>query len=154
LGWGTADYPWEWTTTGYFVGSYGINGYCYGDGYSEDFGPAASDFYKKISDVLHSSLTPFFSDSIWVDGWPSERDAPATDLYSASDVNIGLARLSIARHNYKAPNLAPRNVPRGAALVGDINVAFVDGHVSAIKLEQLWTLYWHVGWVTPSVRPK
>jgi prepilin-type N-terminal cleavage/methylation domain-containing protein len=43
LGWGTADYPWIWNPNGNiaaaeWVGGYGLNGWCYGDGYSEGFG--------------------------------------------------------------------------------------------------------------------
>jgi prepilin-type N-terminal cleavage/methylation domain-containing protein/prepilin-type processing-associated H-X9-DG protein len=151
-GWGTADYTWEWKNAGTFVGSYGLNGWCYGDGYIEDPG-AQENFFRKLSGVMQTAQTPYFSDSIWVDGWPAETDAPATDLYTASDNNIGMDHLTIARHNYKAPSAAPRNVPPGAPLVGDINVAFVDGHSAAVKLERLWTLYWHAGWQTPSVRP-
>jgi prepilin-type N-terminal cleavage/methylation domain-containing protein/prepilin-type processing-associated H-X9-DG protein len=151
-GWGTADYPWEWTTTGTYVGSYGINGWCYGDAYQESFGPE-DQFFLKLSGVTHTALTPYFSDSIWVDGWPTETDAPATDLYSASDSNTGMDRLTIARHGYKTAGAAPRSVPPGKPLAGAINVAFIDGHAASTKLEQLWTLYWHVGWETPRVRP-
>jgi prepilin-type N-terminal cleavage/methylation domain-containing protein/prepilin-type processing-associated H-X9-DG protein len=153
--WGTADYPWEWFGNVTYVGSYGLNGYCYADGYLQNFGPPEKDFYKKISDVTHATLTPYFSDSIWVDGWPQTNDPPARDLYSGADsLDIGMDRLTIARHGWKTAGAAPRSVPMGAPLVGNINVAFVDGHAAATKLEQLWTLYWHIGWVPPATRPK
>jgi prepilin-type N-terminal cleavage/methylation domain-containing protein/prepilin-type processing-associated H-X9-DG protein len=154
-GWGTADYPWQWGTVGvpteYFVGSYGLNGYCYGDAYQEGFEPE-SEFFMELSSITHPTLTPYFSDSIWVDGWPLEGDAPATDLYTGSDNNIGMDRVTISRHAYKAPGSAPTVLP-GAPIPGSINVAFVDGHVQVTRLEQLWTLYWHVGWKTPNTRP-
>jgi prepilin-type N-terminal cleavage/methylation domain-containing protein len=154
LAWGTADYPWPWDNGGtFYVGSYGLNGYCYGDGWVEDDNVPNSYYYQKSSDVTHPTQTPYFSDSIWVDGWPLETDAPSTDLYAGSDSTSGMDRLTIARHNYKAPGAAPRNVPPGAPLVGSINVAFIDGHDAPVKLEQLWSLYWHNGWVTPKVRP-
>ena len=130
-----------------------MNGYCYGDAYTEGYEPE-DQFFKKLSNVSIPTQTPCFSDSIWVDGWPEVSDAPATDLYSGADDNIGTDRLTIARHYYKAPGAAPKNVPPGAPLVGSINVAFIDGHEAPVKLEQLWTLYWHVGWVIPSVRPR
>jgi prepilin-type N-terminal cleavage/methylation domain-containing protein/prepilin-type processing-associated H-X9-DG protein len=153
LAWGTADYPWYWDGSNIpYVGSYGINGFCYSDGYSEGFEPQPQ-FFVKLSAVTQPALTPYFSDSNWVDGWPEETDAPSTDLYAGSDSNIGMDRRTMARHNYKAPGAAPRNVPAGKPLVGSINVAFVDGHVVPVKLEQLWTLYWHVNWKTPAVRP-
>jgi prepilin-type processing-associated H-X9-DG protein len=152
-GWGTADYPWEWTGAGTFVGSYGLNGWCYGDGYEEGYGPEEY-FFKKLSDVTRPAQTPYFSDSTWVDGWPLETDEPARDLYSGSDTyNTGMDRLTIARHYYKAAGAAPRNVPRGGSLVGGINIAFADGHVEPVRLEQLWTIYWHDGWVAPSAPP-
>jgi prepilin-type N-terminal cleavage/methylation domain-containing protein len=154
LQWGTADYPWLWDGDVQYVGSYGLNGYCYGDGYLENFGPAQSQFYKKVSDVIQPSQTPYFSDSIWVDGWPEETDPPATDLYAGGDGDIGMSRLTIARHGYRAAGAAPKTVPPGAPLVGAVNAGFIDGHVAPVKIEQLWTLYWHVGWVVPNPRPK
>lgn len=154
LSWGTADYPWLWNGDIQYVGSYGINGFCYADGYLENFGPPESQFFKKVSYVTRPSQTPYFSDSIWVDGWPEETDPPATDLYAGGDGDIGMDRLSIARHGYRAAGAAPKNVPAGAKLVGAINAGFIDGHVAAVKLEDLWTLYWHAGWVVPNPRPK
>ena len=38
-------------------------------------------------------------------------------------------------------------------LPGAINIAFVDGHSELVKLERLWSLDWHKGWVTPAKRP-
>jgi hypothetical protein len=32
-------------------------------------------------------------------------------------------------------------------------MGFADGHVEAVKLQNLWTLYWHKGWVPPATRP-
>jgi prepilin-type N-terminal cleavage/methylation domain-containing protein/prepilin-type processing-associated H-X9-DG protein len=153
LNWGTADYPWYWDGNVRYVGSYGLNGFCYGDGWVEDTGDPKSWFYQKLSDVTHSATTPYFSDSIWVDGWPTETEAPATDLYAGADNNGGMDRITIARHAYKAPAAAPRNVSPGKPLAGAINVAFVDGHAAAVRLEQLWTLDWHGNWKTPAVRP-
>jgi prepilin-type N-terminal cleavage/methylation domain-containing protein/prepilin-type processing-associated H-X9-DG protein len=155
LNWGTADYTWQWNGGGtLFVGSYGINGWCYGDGWVEDSGDPKSYFYQKLPDVTRPATTPYFSDSIWVDGWPTETEAPATDLYAGADNNGGIDRLTIARHAYKSPSAAPKNVPAGQPLVGAINVAFVDGHAAPVHLEQLWSLDWHANWKTPAVRPK
>jgi prepilin-type N-terminal cleavage/methylation domain-containing protein len=154
LGWGTADYTWSWDGgNALFVGSYGINGWCYSDGYQEGFGPQA-EFYKKLFDVQYPSSTPYFTDSIWVDGWCVETDTPSTDLYAGSDNNIGMDRRTISRHHYKAPGAAPRNVPAGGHLPGAISASFVDGHVDAVQLEQLWSLTWHIDWKTPGVRPR
>ncbi|HEV7923811.1 MAG TPA: prepilin-type N-terminal cleavage/methylation domain-containing protein [Verrucomicrobiae bacterium] len=159
-GWGTADYPWQWGTAGissdYWVGSYAINGWCYGDAYEEGFVPAMDnyEFFLKLNHITQPGATPYFSDSIWVDGWSEESDAPSTDLYAGSDNNVGMDRRTISRHNYKSPGAAPRDVTPGKPLPGSINVSFVDGHVVPVKLEQLWTLYWHGSWRTPAVRPQ
>jgi hypothetical protein len=61
--------------------------------------------------------------------------------------------VTIARHGYKGARVAPRNVPQGAQLPGSISLGFADSHASEVKLEKLWTLYWHNGWVTPATRP-
>jgi len=151
---GTGDYPWLWSGNILkFIGSYAINAWCYGNA-DQVFGMNTGQVYHKESNATKPSLTPYFSDSIWVDCSPSETDAPARDLYSGSDVSGGIDRVTIARHGYKAPGAAPRNVAPGATLVGGINLGFVDGHSGLVRLEQLWTLTWHNGWVTPAARPK
>jgi prepilin-type N-terminal cleavage/methylation domain-containing protein len=143
---GTADYPWLWQGSNIkFVGSYALNGWCYSKmGYSPCF--------EKESGVTSPSQTPYFADSIWVDGWPYETDPPASDLYGGGD-NNSMQRFTIARHGWRSPSLAPQKLPKGAALVGKINIGSVDGHAEAVKLENLWTLYWHKDWVTPAKRP-
>ncbi len=151
---GTADYPWRWIgakTT--YIGSYAINAWCYGNA-DQVFGMGSAQVFHKESNIASPSLTPYFSDSIWVDCSPSETDTPARNLYSGSDNSGGMDRVTIARHGYQAPGSAPRNVAAGTPLVGSINAGFVDGHAGAVKLEQLWTLTWHNGWVTPATRPK
>jgi prepilin-type processing-associated H-X9-DG protein len=150
---GTADYPWRWSgNTVTYIGSYAINAWCYGNA-NQVFGMDTEQVYHKEAGVVNASLTAYFSDSIWVDCAPSETDTPARDLYSGSDASGGMDRLTIARHGYKAAGAAPRNVPPGTPLVGAVNLGFVDGHAAAVKLEQLWTLTWHNGWVTPAKRP-
>ena len=150
---GTADYPWRWAgnvTT--YIGSYAINAWCYGNA-DQVFGMSSSEVYHKEAHITTPVLTPYFSDSIWVDCSPDEGDKPSTDLYSGSDVSGGMDRVTIARHGYRAAGAAPRNVPAGAPLVGAINLGFVDGHAAAVPLKQLWTLTWHNGWITPANPP-
>ena len=99
------------------------------------------------------TLTPYFADCVWVDGWPGEGETPARNLYTGGDKN-SMERFSIARHGHGSPASAPRNVPAGTPLVGKINLGFADGHVEPVKLENLWTLYWHKGWVPSAKRPQ
>jgi prepilin-type N-terminal cleavage/methylation domain-containing protein/prepilin-type processing-associated H-X9-DG protein len=146
---GTADYPWLWDGSSIpFIGSYALNGWCY----TQMPNWVSPSFFGKESGVTSPVKTPYFGDSIWVDGWPGEGDLPATDLYAGAD-KYSMQRFTIARHGGISPNAAPRNVPTTATLPGKINVGFVDGHVAPVKLEELWTLYWHRDWVTPYPRP-
>ena len=63
-----------------------------------------------------------------------------------------MVRVTIPRHGNanwgKASTFNPKN-----DLPGAINIAFVDGHSELVKLERLWSLDWHKGWVTPAKRP-
>jgi prepilin-type N-terminal cleavage/methylation domain-containing protein/prepilin-type processing-associated H-X9-DG protein len=148
-GCGVADYTWDWVYGApNYHGSYGINGWCY-----SGEGTTAQGYYNKEAAIIFTSMTPYFSDSAWVDGWPEETDAPSRDLYSGGNADM-MQRLTIARHGGKGAAAAPRNVPAGIPLPGKINVGFVDGHVAPVNLENLWTLYWHSGWVIPSTRPR
>ena len=146
-GFGAANYPWKWVYgTPEYQGSYAINGWCYSglDPYPTPEDPRA---FEKQSNITVPSFTPFFSDSVWVDGWPEMTDEPATDLYHGGDNGGGMQRLNIARHGYKNPSQAPRNVaPIISSLPGAIMVGFSDGHVQTEKLNNLWNLTWCLGW--------
>jgi prepilin-type N-terminal cleavage/methylation domain-containing protein len=146
-GCGTADYPWQWNSgTLICEGSYAINGWCYSglDPYPYPEDPLA---FEKEAAIRVPSLTPFFSDSVWVDGWPQTNDTPAPNLYTGEVDTDGLQRLCIARHLYKNPSQAPRSItPHITSLVGGIMVGFSDGHVQPEKLNNLWNLTWNVTW--------
>jgi prepilin-type N-terminal cleavage/methylation domain-containing protein/prepilin-type processing-associated H-X9-DG protein len=149
-GFGLADYPWNWgvfSPANPYHGSYGINGWCYSEA------NPSKENYQKETAITSPAKTPYFSDSNWVDGWPMETDTPARNLYSGGD-NNSMERITMARHGGKGPSAAPRSVIPGTPLVGRINIGFVDGHVEAVKLDNLWTLFWHKGWVTPLTRPR
>jgi prepilin-type N-terminal cleavage/methylation domain-containing protein len=147
LGFGAANYPWEWVYgTPEYQGSYGINGYCYSD-LNADFPGEVPEAFEKQSAIPIASSTPFFSDSVWVDGWPDYTDVPAGNLYFGGDTGGGMQRLNIARHAYRNPSQAPRAVPqRISSLPGAIMVGFSDGHVQMEKLNNLWNLTWCLGW--------
>jgi len=148
-GFGLADYPWCVTWEPDFPqGSYGFNTWCYSD--TAALGAASPYYFGKESAITSPTKTPYFSDSTWVDGAPLETDHPARNLYTGGDVS-GMDRLTIARHGVIS---APRNVPAGSTLMGNNNISFADGHAEPVKLENLWTLNWHAGWVTPSPRPQ
>jgi prepilin-type N-terminal cleavage/methylation domain-containing protein/prepilin-type processing-associated H-X9-DG protein len=146
-GFGTADYTWKWIYgSPNYHGSYGINGFCYD--ISGDPG-----YFRKDTGISMPTKTPFFADCNWVDSWPSETDIPARNLHGGGDDN-SMQRFCIARHGGKGPAAAPRNVPAGAVLPGRINIGFADGHVEAVRVNDLWALYWSKDWVIPQTRPR
>jgi prepilin-type N-terminal cleavage/methylation domain-containing protein len=146
-GFGVADYTWDWIYgTPSYHGSYGINGWSYS-------GLGSGDYYNKESAITLPTKTPYFSDCVWVDGWPMETETPARNLYTGAD-NNSMQRFTVARHGGKGAAAAPRNVPAGTPLVGRIDIGFADAHVEPVKLENLWTLFWHNRWVTPATRPR
>ena len=129
-----------------YSGSYAMNGWLY-TGL-----PDPSGFYfKKFSAVEHSSMTPFFCDSIWVDVWPDEKLGPAIDLTRGA-LTPDIGRITIARHAI-SPGNVPRNITGTTPLPGFINISFIDGHAERVSLENIWTFTWHQNWVTPQIRP-
>jgi len=153
---GAADQMWQWYPyRTNFTGSYGYNGWLYSGNYSiSGLIIGASDDWKYASEASVSkfSNTPLFADAVWVDGWPLETEGPAKDLYNGSNLSF-MGRYTVARHLGPPPNGAPRNITSASALVGGIDIAFMDGHVAGVKLPGLWTLDWHKNWLVPSTIP-
>jgi len=98
--------------------------------------------------VQRPSLTPLFLDAVYWNLWPLETDKPAFDLSTGQWNNvIGIPRCTIWRHGgktlmapYKVSTIAPIKLP------GAINIGFADGHAQLVKLQNLWSLYWHRNW--------
>ncbi len=61
-------------------------------------------------------------------------------------------QLTIPRHGSGVGH-ASTNYPSSVPLPGAINVSFYDGHVEQVRLERLWSLYWHKDYVPPVKRP-
>jgi prepilin-type N-terminal cleavage/methylation domain-containing protein/prepilin-type processing-associated H-X9-DG protein len=134
-----------------FTGSYGLNGWCYCD---KAIGAPDAYLFKKDTAIQKPTQTPMFMDSIWVDLWPIAEEPPARDLYAGS-YNSGtmIGRATIARHGGVTAANAPRSVPAGSKMPGAINMGFADGHSELVKLERLWSFYWHLDYKPPTVRP-
>jgi prepilin-type N-terminal cleavage/methylation domain-containing protein/prepilin-type processing-associated H-X9-DG protein len=152
---GSQNQTWLWTATKYeYEGSYAFNGWFYGD--DDPYFSTAAYKPKKFrneADCPTPSTTPVIPDSNWIDTWPQPDDPPAQNLYTGDDFAGAMVRLTLPRHG-GAP-LWPRNQqfnPKNN-LPGAINIGFVDGHSESVKLERLWSLDWHKGWVTPAKRP-
>jgi prepilin-type N-terminal cleavage/methylation domain-containing protein/prepilin-type processing-associated H-X9-DG protein len=103
--------------------------------------------------TLVLSTTPVIADSNWIDTWPQPSDLPAQNLYTGDDYAGAMVRLTLPRHG--GVPLWPKNQrfnPKND-LPGAINIGFVDGHAESVKLERLWYIDWHKGWVSPAKRP-
>jgi prepilin-type N-terminal cleavage/methylation domain-containing protein/prepilin-type processing-associated H-X9-DG protein len=152
---GTADETWIWRTNGNngYQGSYSYNGWLYCD-LATAIGEDIRKVYTKEATIQYPSLTPFVGDAMWVDAWPEAADRPARNLYEGDGVAGGVGRYCIARHAGRGPKAAPRRVEPGAPLPGAVNMSFMDGHAETVKLDKLWDLYWHNGYVPPVTRPR
>jgi prepilin-type N-terminal cleavage/methylation domain-containing protein len=151
---GDATTAWFWVNgpTNY-SGSYAMNGWLYTfEGASQWVSDREKFFLRDVA-ITRPSLTPFFMDAIWPDLWPYATDPPARNLFTGLVSGGGISRCTIARHLAGSPASAPRSVPAGQPLVGGIIMSFADCHVQPVKLEKLWELTWHNGYVTPATRP-
>jgi len=123
-GFGTASQRWSY---GDGSGSYGINLWLLPKGaYMAQFPPSKS--YPKLSSVRQSSEVPMVADSIWVGSWPDNNDVVLPDTkagWGYHQDGYFMGRFCIDRHRHA------------------INVAFVDGHVSRVELQDLWKQRWH-----------
>jgi prepilin-type N-terminal cleavage/methylation domain-containing protein len=138
--------------------SYTYNGWFYA-GNTGDGAANASFYFHKDTAVQQSSQTPLFADGVWIDAWPEENDAPASDLYVGRNPNTGaklgseMGRFTIQRHAFNA-GAAERN--HGAAWTGGSPkgatvVSLADGHVELSPLPNLYNYYWHKNWKPPGV---
>ncbi len=151
---GTADKAWDLVSGTNYSSSYGYNDWLAGNGLRSP-NPYPNGGFKNDSSLQNSVLTPMFLDATWLNFDPIESDAPARDLYNGGGGGgpSGMARITIARHGGRSASAAPKSVPAGTAMIGTIDIGFADGHVEQVKLENLWTLYWHRDWKTPTPRP-
>jgi prepilin-type N-terminal cleavage/methylation domain-containing protein/prepilin-type processing-associated H-X9-DG protein len=149
---GAADQMWKWAPAATkYEGSYAYNGWLYRGTYtvSDLLGTPKSWKYSGEASVKNTSNTPLFGDAMWIDAWPRETEGPSKDLYNGNG-NADMGRFTIARHGGSSPLSAPRNITSSSGLPGAINVAFVDGHATSVRLRNLWTLDWHADWVVPA----
>ncbi len=149
---GTANQPWVWAAKSLSCpagkckvagcqeyGSYTLNGYLYNAAAPRILGGVegavplragdAGLWYKSWNNVKTPGNTPFLGDGIWVNAWPKDDDTPpfAGEYLDTphESYNTGMLRYCIDRHNRS------------------VNMGFVDGHVDAVRLTELWQLKWH-----------
>jgi prepilin-type processing-associated H-X9-DG protein len=155
------------------VGSYGANGWINGNWWT---GEGRNDYvFRTEGQVQDASRTPVFGDAVsynWfglgLGGWgsPTATDLPAKNLETGGSGGLsittiggdsaflsgGISIFTIPRHGSR-PARVPTDHPVSAKLPGAINMAFYDGHAETVRLESLWSLYWHNGYVPPGKRP-
>jgi prepilin-type N-terminal cleavage/methylation domain-containing protein/prepilin-type processing-associated H-X9-DG protein len=152
---GAADQMWRWSPYGtVYEGSYGYNGWLYSGTYNtaDTLGAPESWKYSSESSIRNVANTPLFGDAMWIDGWPRETEGPSKDLYNGNG-GTQIGRFTIGRHGGTAAANAPRNIAASTGLPGGVNIIFTDGHASAVRMQQLWNLDWHAGWVPPGTIP-
>jgi prepilin-type N-terminal cleavage/methylation domain-containing protein len=153
---GTSDSAWHWTLSNpVYVSSYGYNKWLES---SQIYGYDPRNFNQEAS-IPRPVSTPSFTDAAWINFYPDVSDTPPTSLYdpinNPGTGASGLTRVCIARHGSKAASAAPKKLPFGTtSLPGDIVSGFYDGHVQAIRLQDVWTYYWNLTWVPKSAPPK
>ena len=168
---GTIDQPWSWLEDPvksvdlpdvarkygqrpyrWHIGSYGENEWI-SLFYTYDL---PGFFNRKESAIQRPSLTPFFAEATGGGLGPETNDPPPLSLVSPwpdSRAGVGhIAEIAVPRHGSR-PTPVPRKWAANQRLPGAINVSFFDGHAGAVKLEDLWQLYWHANWVPPDKRP-
>ena len=138
-GFGSDAASWQMKTTLpegelYVICSYAINGWTLPSDPASDRGHA--DYFVKPA-APAAARAPVFGDAMWIDSYPLEANRTPPNLREGDrrmqgrnllDRENMLARFTIARHG------------RG------IHLAFLDGHVERVKLEDLKHLPWHEGW--------
>ncbi len=153
---GFADRAWQWQwdyPNPPIRGSYGLNGWLYDDYVAG--GRSTEYLFRKESAVQKPVMTPFFMDCVWDDLWPYADDQPYPNLYAANGKGNPpmIGRCVIPRHGWKHPSQAPRNFDITKRLPGAIDMGLFDGHVETVKLELLWSYYWHLNYRPPPRRP-
>lgn len=172
---GTANKAWVWDVSvtnsgGAYLGmfptnaSYGLNGWFYQYQSSMSGFIASGDvanFFGNAANIIHSSKTPVFVDSLWPDMWPYQggiSDAAGKrnyDLYSDNNqANIstspgspdqGIARCAIARHGDRFPASGPMPEDQNTLPWPNfgVNISMADGHVEYCKAQNLFQYYWN-----------
>src|SRR5262249_382731 len=148
---GDAATAWFWPTN--YTGSYGMNSWLYTYEGASQFFADIDKYFLKDTAITSPSTMAFFRDAVWPDLWVYTNSKPARNLFLGFTTDGQIGRCTIARHLGGGPSSAPRSVPPGTRLTGGIGMSFADSHVEMVRLERLWDMTWHKGYVAPPVRP-
>lgn len=145
--WGTVQSAWkdrDWQGTRQTnAGSYTINWWLCETAwrlYGPPPSPIVSDYdFTTDGSVQKPTLTPFLADGCLPHISPGPNDNPPTDLFAARLLDSNMGNLARPRHGTRPGG---GNWPMNQPLPGTVNVSFFDGHGEAVKLDNLWRLYW------------
>ncbi len=158
---GAADLAWIVGQTGLVpsvIGSYGQNGWFTTfitpapmglTGNTAGFLMYPSFMFPKLSAVAKPVQTPLFFDQNYDYAIPLEGDSPSADLYwgqlGVGDITrLAMGCCTILRHGGRTATSSVSY--KSGPLAGAINMSFADGHVELVKLQNLWSYYWHLNW--------
>jgi prepilin-type N-terminal cleavage/methylation domain-containing protein len=148
---GTQPYFGTYLMNGWFCTSYKNSGVGSGDGIGQVLpgGQQGSTgyFINPASMCQNPAQSPVFSEGIWADAWPAEKDSGARNTYKGNQGNWGaeMGRTCISRHGC-TPGPGTGWTAANQMPVGGINVACFDGHAEYSRLPNLWSYYWHYNW--------
>lgn len=150
------------------AGSYSVNWHCleaslWAHSPFKGRAGAATDSFTSESQIERPASTPVVADGVYWGTTPHVTDYAPRDLVCARgaaasstcghfEIPTTMAGVTIPRHGRRQTAL-PVPWPENVQLPGTVNISFFDGHAEAVRLENLWGLYWHVGYVPPSHRP-
>jgi prepilin-type N-terminal cleavage/methylation domain-containing protein len=163
---GDAAHAWSWQSATN-TGSYTLNGWLYNTTTAGNNAatyapnpPGLSGFYAKDTSIRNPVLTPVFVDGVWPDMWPvlDANNSPTgtADLlngFNRTSTTGPIGRCVIARHGGKPAQAASTAAAVNAPFPGAVSISLADGHVEATRLDNLWSYYWHLGYVPPAKRP-
>ena len=148
---GTARSAWQFnqdpTTTNLYYGGFCLNGWLYNN-IPSTVNVDTSLVFNKVTAITQPSLTPIFTEGVWVDTWPTASSAPTKNQMTGTD-NGGLGRITIDRHGNTTPITSVTAYP----LPGKINIAFADGHCGLMPVNGIYQLNWNKGWQTSPFLP-
>jgi prepilin-type N-terminal cleavage/methylation domain-containing protein len=160
--WGYLTDPWYYLTNNPSTlpearaGSYAFNHYFFGYAYRRTMPRTDNKWFATEAQVAQPALAPVMADGLQYMIRPLATDPPPTNFFKGSVgywIDIGMMYVVATPRHGSRPAPMPATWPRDRPLPGASDVTFLDGHAEPVKLDRLWQLYWHNGYVAPLKRP-
>ena len=96
-------------------------------------------WFGSYGGVGKPSIVPIFQDAMWPDGWPVHQSWSALTTFNIETPNAGtgwyIERFLVNRHNKRT------------------SVAFLDGGVRLVPLNEMWMIRWNRNFTNQLVHP-